>query len=406
MTVQNSSDVIILGGGLVGMTLAIGLAREGISSVVVDNSDPSVLTAEGFDGRASAISTASWNLYTHLGMAEALAERGCPIASIAVTDGMKPGRIDFKPEAGDGSLGRMFANRDLRLVMYDVASREELITFLPKSDVATRERDAHGVTVTLTDGRILTARLLVAAEGRQSPTRDEAGFTPARWSYHHRAIIAGLTHEKPHDNVAWEIFYPAGPFALLPLLDDAQGRHRSALVWTVAEKDAAGVLALPDAAFVGEVSRRMGGIFGEIALAAPRTSYVLNFHHTAKVAEQRLVLVGDAAHGMHPIAGQGLNLGLRDVAALVEVLAEGMRLGLDPGDAQVLQRYERWRALDGFMVSGATDVLTRLFGIPGRIPSALRRLGMAGVQRSPVLKRFFMDEARGMSGTLPALLQA
>jgi 2-octaprenyl-6-methoxyphenol hydroxylase len=401
-----SADVVILGGGHVGMTLAIGLAREGIASLVVDSSDPATQTAQGFDGRASAISTASWNLYTHLGMADELAEKGCPIASIAVTDAMKPGRIDFTPDPGDGSLGRMFANRDLRLVMYGVAANEPLITFLPNAHVAARERDDHGVSVTLTDGRQLTGRLLVGAEGRQSPTRDEAGFTPARWSYHHRAIIAGLVHERPHDNVAWEIFYPAGPFALLPLLDDADGRHRSALVWTVAETDAAGVLALPDAAFTGEVARRMGDIFGRIALTTPRSSYALNFHHTAKVVQQRLVLVGDAAHGMHPIAGQGLNLGLRDVAALVEVLTDGMRLGLDLGDAQVLNRYERWRALDGFMVSGATDVLTRLFGIPGRLPSAARRLGMAGVQRSPTLKRFFMNEARGMSGKLPALLQA
>ena len=401
-----SSDVIILGGGLVGMTLAIGLAREGIASVVVDASDPATQTADGFDGRASAISTASWNLYTNLGMADALEARGCPIAAIAVSDAMKPGRIDFRPEAGDGSLGRMFANRDLRLVMYEVAAGLDLITFLPNAQVIDRERGAHGVVVTLADGRELKGRLLVAAEGRRSPTRDEAGFTPARWSYHHRAIIAGLIHERPHDNVAWEIFYPAGPFALLPLRDDDEGRHRSALVWTVAEKDAAGVLGLPESAFVGEITRRMGDIFGAVALATPRSSYPLDFHHTAKVAEQRLVLVGDAAHGMHPIAGQGLNLGVRDVAALVEVLAEGMRLGLDPGDAQLLKRYERWRALDGFMVSGATDVLTRLFGIPGRLPSALRRLGMAGVQRSPALKRFFMDEARGMSGKLPALLQA
>jgi len=401
-----SGDVVILGGGLVGMTLAIGLAHEGIASVVVDSSDPATVTADGFDGRASAISTASWNLYTHLGMADALNARGCPIAAIAVSDGMKPGRIDFQPGEGEGSLGRMFANRDLRTVMYEAARGQDLITFLPNAQVVARERGAHGVAVTLADGRGLNGRLLVAAEGRRSPTRDEAGFTPARWSYHHRAVVAGLVHERSHQNVAWEIFYPAGPFALLPLLDDAEGRHRSALVWTVAEKDAAGVLALPEDAFVGEVARRMGDIFGGLALATPRSSYPLDFHHTAKVAEQRLVLVGDAAHGMHPIAGQGLNLGLRDVAALVEVLADGMRLGLDPGDAQLLKRYERWRALDGFMVSGATDVLTRLFGIRGSLPSTLRRLGMAGVQRSPTLKRFFMDEARGMSGKLPALLQA
>lgn len=400
------ADVVILGGGLVGMTLAIGLAKAGISSHVVDNSDPAAQTAEGFDGRASAISTASWNLYEHLGMAEALAPLGCPIASIAVTDAMKPGRIDFQPGESDGSLGRMYANRDLRIAMYAAAAREEAITFHPNAHVAKRERGEHGVSVTLADGRVLKGRLLVGAEGRKSPTRDEAGFTPARWDYGHRAIIAGLTHEKPHGNVAWEVFYPAGPFALLPLLDGPDGVHRSALVWTVAEKDAAAVLAMPEAMFLGEVATRMHSIFGKIELAAPRTSYPLNFHHTVRIVDERLALVGDAAHGMHPIAGQGLNVGLRDVAALVEVLSDGARLGLDVGDAQLLARYERWRAADTFMVATATDVLTRLFGLPGRVPSAIRRFGMAGVQRMGPLKRWFMDEARGMSGDLPKLLRA
>ena len=216
-TAPVTADVVILGGGLVGMTLAIGLAQAGIASVVVDSSDPAAQTADGFDGRASAISTASWNLYTNLGMGEELAAKGCPIDAIAVTDGMKPGRIDFRPGAADGSLGRMYANRDLRIAMYAAAAREKAITFLPNAHVATRERGEHGVAVTLTDGRVLKGQLLVAAEGRRSPTRDEAGFTPARWDYGHRAIITGLYHEKPHENVAWEVFYPAGPFALLPL---------------------------------------------------------------------------------------------------------------------------------------------------------------------------------------------
>jgi 2-octaprenyl-6-methoxyphenol hydroxylase len=399
-------DLLILGGGLVGMTLALAAARSGMTSHVVERGDPAQLTSEGADGRASAISTASWNLFGNIGVAEALEPLGCPIEAIAVTDGMKPGRIDFRPRPEEGTLGRMFANRDLRLALNAAAEGNEAIAWHTRAEVVERERGEHGVSVTLADGQVLRASLMVAAEGRQSPTRDEAGFSLAQWDYSHRAIVTGLIHEKPHQGVAWEIFYPAGPFALLPLLDLPDGRHRSALVWTVSESEAPGVLKLPERAFVDEVYAKMHGIFGKLELAAPRMSYPLKFHHSRKLAEHRLALVGDAAHGMHPIAGQGLNLGLRDVGALVEVLSEGMRLGLEPGDAQLLARYEKWRSLDAFMVMSVTDGLTRLFGIPGRLPSAARRLGMGAVQRLPSLKRFFMDEARGMSGRLPELLRS
>jgi 2-octaprenyl-6-methoxyphenol hydroxylase len=406
MSTDGRRDLVILGGGLVGMTLALAAARAGLTSHVVDRADPAELTAEGVDGRASAISTASWNLFANIGLAGALEPLGCPIDAIAVTDGLRPGQIDFRPEPEEGSLGRMFANRDLRLALFAAAREEPAIAWHSSAQVASRTRGEHGVSVTLGDGRELTGALMVAAEGRQSPSRDEAGFSLARWDYHHCAQVTALFHEKPHGNVAWEIFYPAGPFALLPLLDDPDGRHRSALVWTVAEKDAAGWTALSDRAFLHEVQTRVEGILGKVDLAAPRQSFPLNFHHSRRFVDSRLALVGDAAHGMHPIAGQGLNLGLRDAATLVEVLAEGMRLGLEPGDAQLLARYERWRSADAFTVMAVTDGINRLFGIPGRLPSAARRLGMGAVQRLPALKRFFMDEARGVSGTLPELLRA
>jgi len=227
---KDRRDIVILGGGLVGMTLALAAARAGITSHVVERADPADLTAEGVDGRASAISTASWNLLNNIGLGSALAPLGCPIDAIAVTDGMKPGRLDFRPTPEEGSLGRMFANRDIRLALYAAAREEPAIAWHTGVEPVRRDRHAHGVTVTLDDGRMLGASLLVGAEGRRSPTRDEEGIALVAWNYHHRAIVAGLTHSEPHGNTAWEIFYPDGPFALLPLIDDAQGRHRSALV--------------------------------------------------------------------------------------------------------------------------------------------------------------------------------
>ncbi|WP_082337260.1 UbiH/UbiF/VisC/COQ6 family ubiquinone biosynthesis hydroxylase [Porphyrobacter sp. AAP60] len=402
---NETRDLVILGGGLVGMTLALAAAKKGMSSHVIDRADPAELTAEGFDDRATAISTASWHLFENIGIAAGLEQFACDIAAIAVTDQNKPGRLDFEPGEDGGTLGRMFPNRRLRLALFEAAAQEPLIHWVAKANVTQRERSEYGVAATLADGRKLKGRLMIAAEGRQSPTRDAAGITIAKWDYKHRAIIAGLTHEKPHGNVAWEIFYPAGPFALLPLNDDADGTHRSSLVWTVSESDAAGVTKLGDRAFLAEIEKRMGGVLGKVLTVGQRSSYPLGFHHTAKITGERLALIGDAGHGIHPIAGQGLNLGLRDVGTLIEVLADGARLGLDPGDPELLKRYENWRGLDSFMVALATDGLTRLFGVTGKTASAVRRMGMAAVQRTPVLKNFFMDEARGVSGDLPEILR-
>jgi 2-octaprenyl-6-methoxyphenol hydroxylase len=403
---QETRDLVILGGGLVGMTLALAAARKGLSSHVIDRADPAELTAEGYDDRATAISTASWHLFQNIGLAERLEGFACDISAIAVTDQNRPGRIDFIPGPDDGTLGRMFPNRRLRLALFEAAAREPLIHWVARANVTERQRSEYGVAAVLADGTKLKGRLMIAAEGRQSPTRDSAGIIIAKWDYHHRAIICGLTHERPHDNVAWEIFYPAGPFALLPMNDEPHGTHRSSLVWTVSEKDGAAVMKLGERAFLAEVEKRTGGVLGRVLSVGKRSSYPLGFHHTARITAERLALVGDAAHGIHPIAGQGLNLGLRDVGALVEVLADGVRLGLDPGDPQLLKRYEAWRGLDSFMVALATDGLTRLFGVPGKTASAVRRLGMAAVQRTPLLKSFFMNEARGVSGDLPELLKA
>jgi 2-octaprenyl-6-methoxyphenol hydroxylase len=404
---QNSktADIIIIGGGLIGLTQALALAAHGISSHVIDRADPAMMLASGFDGRTSAISSSSLKMFEAIGLGDSLSGKGCPIEQIWVSDGLKPGALDFVPGEADGYLGQMFENRLLRRTLFEAATISEHVHLYMQATIIDKYRGEGGVNVTLADGRVLSASLLIVAEGRQSQTRDEAGINIAQWQYDHAAIVGAIIHEKPHNNVAYEIFYPSGPFAVLPMLDNEPGQHRSAIVWSQTRGDAPAYMKLSPRAFAGELEKAMGHMLGAVELAAPLASWPLGFHHASHITADRLALIGDSAHGIHPIAGQGLNLGLRDVAALTEVLVDGMRLGLDFGDVQLLTRYERWRSIDTLMVAMATDSLNRLFSIPGKTASAVRRFGMGLVQRARPAKAFFMAEARGESGALPRLLR-
>jgi 2-octaprenyl-6-methoxyphenol hydroxylase len=414
---MDRADVIILGGGLVGLALAAALDSSGLSSIVVDPADPEERKTQAFDGRTSALSSSSKRMFDTIGISDHFPLPGCPIRRIEVADGLDPGGLAFDPGEEFGAspaggiaadelepLGWMNENRHLRAALLARAEAGPNIWLMWKARPAEVVRGEHGVIVRLEDGRTLAGPLLVAAEGRNSPMREAAGIRCARWRYDHSAIVSTLRHERPHEHVAYEIFYPSGPFALLPMTDDSGG-HRSAIVWSVKAEDAAGFMSLSDLDFAAEAQAAMGGFLGQIELLAPRSTYPLGFHHAARITDHRLALVGDAAHGMHPIAGQGVNVGYRDAAALAQVLVEGARLGLDLGDQQLLTRYQRWRSLDTFMVSLATDSLTRIYGIPGRTASKVRRFGMSLINRIGPVKDRLVAEARGTSGDLPLLLR-
>ena len=400
---MDRADVIIFGGGLVGLAFAAALDSSGLSSIVVDPADPEQMKGAAFDGRTSAVSSSSMRMLKAIGVADELPERGCPILRIAVADGLDPGGLHFDAE-DDEPLGWMHENRNLRAALWARAEAGKNVWLMWKSRVTSADRGDHGVVVALEDGRKLNAPLLIGADGRNSATREAAGLRIAKWQYDHQAIVSVLRHERPHENVAYEIFYPSGPFALLPMTDDAGG-HRSAIVWSAPRDDAGGWLSLSDEDFAAEAEAAMGGFLGKVAMLAPRSSYPLGFHHAAQITAKRLALVGDAGHAIHPIAGQGLNLGFRDVAALTQVLVEGARLGLDLGDRQLLDRYQRWRSLDALSVAFATDSLTKIYGVPGKAASAVRRLGMGLVGRISPLRERLKNEARGTSGELPLLLR-
>ena len=400
---MDRADVIIFGGGLVGLALASALDSSGLSAILVDPADPGERKSAAFDGRTSAVSSSSMRMLETIGVTDHLPATGCPIYRIQVADGLEPGGLAFEPD-DDEPLGVMHVNRHLRAALQARAEAGKNLWLLWRSSAKSVERGPHGVVVSLEDGRNLCAPILAAVDGRNSPTREAAGIPIARWKYDHSAIVSTLRHERPHGNIAYEIFFPTGPFALLPMTDDERS-HRSAIVWSVPKDDAAAWLSLADEQFAGEAQAAMGGFLGKIAMAAPRSTYPLGFHHAAQITGERLALVGDAAHAIHPIAGQGLNLGFRDVAALAQVLVEGARLGLDLGDKQLLDRYQRWRAIDALSVAFATDSLTRIYGIPGKTASAARRFGMSLIGRMSPIRNKLMSEARGTSGELPLLLR-
>ncbi len=393
-------DVLILGGGLIGQTMALALDRHGLRSVVVDPVDPETTLTTDFDGRVTAISSSSWKLFDALGLGPLMRGQACPIARIEVRDGAAGAPLDFQSDDDDDALGLMLENRVLRRALWLLIQQAPHVTRRYGHQAVTLDRGPNGVTAQLDDGEVLSAPLVLVCEGRHSTTRAAAGIPVAAWDYASMSIVTAMDHSLPHGGTAHQIFYPGGPVALLPMNPGT----RSALVWSLPEADAKAMAKLGERAFLAEVDRATGGLLGDMRLVAPRAVYPLQFRHTAKMTDHRLALVGDAGHGIHPIAGQGFNLGLRDVAALTEVLVEGARLGLDLGDAQLLARYQRWRSADVMAVTLACDTLVRLFGIKGRVARAVRRLGLGAVQRAKPLKDLFMSEARGESGALPVML--
>lgn len=390
---------------MIGLTQALALAAHGLRVAVIDRAAPDDLTNPQNDARVSAINSASWNMFDAIGLAEKLRPHGCEIEKILVNDGLKPGTLDFSTGEDEAPMGIMVENAMLRRLLFEAVQADDRIAMHLSAQVASCDRQEHRVDIMLDNGEQLAAPLLIAADGRGSRMREEAGIIMAHWQYDHNAIVCKIAHEKPHGNTAYELFFPAGPFAILPMLDDVDGRHRSAIVWSVSRKDGPAYANINKRAFVAEMMKKTGGFLGEIELLTDRPTYPLGFHHSSHLTAERLVLIGDAGHGIHPIAGQGLNLGLRDVAALTECLVEGARTGLDLGDPQILARYDRWRSFDNMMVSAATDLLTRLFGLPGATSSAIRRMGIGLIQRIPPLKAQFMAEAKGETGDLPRLLR-
>ncbi|SLN19334.1 2-octaprenyl-3-methyl-6-methoxy-1,4-benzoquinol hydroxylase [Roseivivax jejudonensis] len=400
------TDIAIVGGGLNGLALALAVARAPLSVTVIDAGSRADQAAPGFDGRSYAMANATIRLLAALEVWERLAPEAQPIHEIKVSDGRVAdgaallGLHFSSAEIEEGPMGHMVEDRHLRPALLDAVDATHRITHLTGETVTGQRTDAHGATLTLASGQDIRARLAVAADGRQSRTAARAGIGRTGWSYGQTALVCAIAHEHPHGGVAHQLFLPAGPLAILPLAG-----NRSSIVWTERTGLAEEIGALPEADYLTVLRPRFGDFLGRLELAGARYTYPLSLSLANGFVAERLALVGDAAHGVHPIAGQGLNAGLRDVAALAQVVHEARRRGEDIGAAPVLDRYARWRRFDTAALATATDVFNRLFSTDAPGLRALRDIGMQAVQSVPTLRRAFIREAAGLTGDLPDLMR-
>jgi 2-octaprenyl-6-methoxyphenol hydroxylase len=399
-------DALIGGAGFAGLALAIAL-RQGLGpSFSVTVADPA-LTGAAKDGRASAIVAAARRLFETIGVWQKVEAQ--PILDMVVTDSrlsdvVRPVFLTFEGDVGPGEpFAHMIENAALLAGLVEKA-KDEGVT-LRTAAVADFAFTNDRVSVRLSDGDTLAARLLIAADGARSAIRERAGIASHGFSYGQSAIVATVAHERDHRGRAEEHFLPAGPFAILPLKRDPSVGHRSSIVWTEQAHEAARIVALPDAEFHAELERRFGLHLGEVRVVGPRRVHPLGLSVARTFIADRLALVGDAAHVIHPIAGQGLNMGLKDVAALAEVIVDAARLGLDPGSLAVLERYQRWRRFDTVAMGVATDGLNRLFSNHSDVLRLVRDVGLGVVDRLPALKHLFIREAAGLVGEVPKLLR-
>lgn len=398
---ENRHDVLIVGGGFVGGALGCALAGAGLSCLVIDHDDPSAQLDAGFDGRSSAIAAAPRRLLRRLGIWQHVEEKATPIEDIRVADGSSPFFLHYDhTDLGEEPLGHMVENRHLRqAVLASMKTVPRLHHLAPAEAVALDQGDSR-VRLTLKDGRTVEAPLVIGCDGRGSWLRSAAEIPLTKWSYEQVGIVCTVRHERSHDNVAHEHFLPSGPFAILPLTD-----NRSSIVWTEKANLAPALLALPDNAFLEELSWRFGEFLGKLEVTGPRWSYPLSLQFAQRITDRRVALAGDAAQAMHPIAGQGLNLGLRDVAALAEVVVDARRLGLDIGAGKVLDRYASWRRFDSHLMLALTDGLNRLFSNDVAPVRVARDVGLAAVEHMAPLKAYLMRHAMGEAGSLPRLLK-
>jgi len=400
------ADIIIVGGGLNGCTAALALAQIGLDVILIDAMPKEILADPAFDGRGYALALTSKNMLNVLGLWKEVAEDSCPILDIKVSDGRAgegaaPWFVHFDhTEIEEGPMGYMLEDRFLRQALLRAIDGNPAIRHLDKTKVIDQEITAGMASVILADGKVLRSKLLIGCDGRQSQVAKRAGIKRSGWDYNQTSLVCAISHELPHKNTAHQFFMPSGPLAILPLND-----NKSSIVWTETTARAAEISAMNDADYMACLRPCFGDFLGEISLQGGRYSYPLNLTLADRFVDNRLALVGDAAHGVHPLAGQGLNLGLRDIAALVEVLATAARRGEDIGALDVLSRFQQWRRFDTSSSVASTDIINKLFSNDNSTIRIMRDLGMGLINSTPFARRGLMRQAAGLTGDLPKLLQ-